>query len=158
MNGGQPPETNKLPGGPTNGHNSNSNSNSSLAAKKRKKDSLKPIITTDGTGLHPVGLSSLGWKSSHWNRASKTFELLVATKVLAMQRKDALFVVVGQPKSSVCDGMARVKMKKNIGNWWEATQAHQHLQCYQANLIIAFALSWSQRATQLGLKPNLRPP
>lgn len=54
MNGGQPPEAHKPPpasGAGANGHNNNNN----LAAKKRKKDGLKPIITTEGAGLHPMG-------------------------------------------------------------------------------------------------------
>ncbi|KAF5021079.1 hypothetical protein F66182_6868 [Fusarium sp. NRRL 66182] len=44
MNGTQSPDAQK------NGHNSNS---SSLAAKKRKKDGLKPIITMEGASPQP---------------------------------------------------------------------------------------------------------
>jgi hypothetical protein len=53
MNGTESPESQKPPpsSAGTNGHAS---TNSSLAAKKRKKDGLKPIITMEGVGPHPA--------------------------------------------------------------------------------------------------------
>ncbi|RSL93228.1 hypothetical protein CEP52_013391 [Fusarium oligoseptatum] len=50
MNGTESPESQKPPPS-TNGHAS---TNSSLAAKKRKKDGLKPIITMEGANPHPA--------------------------------------------------------------------------------------------------------
>ncbi|KAJ4253282.1 hypothetical protein NW762_010437 [Fusarium torreyae] len=50
MNGTQSPDAQKASNSSTNGHNSNS---SSLAAKKRKKDTLKPIITMEGASPQP---------------------------------------------------------------------------------------------------------
>ncbi|EEU35289.1 uncharacterized protein NECHADRAFT_78279 [Fusarium vanettenii 77-13-4] len=53
MNGTESPESQKPPpsSAGTNGHAS---TNSSLAAKKRKKDGLKPIITMEGASPHPA--------------------------------------------------------------------------------------------------------
>ncbi|KAF7539607.1 hypothetical protein G7Z17_g12389 [Cylindrodendrum hubeiense] len=58
MNGSQPPEAQKpSPASPVGANGHSNNSSSSLAAKKRKKDGLKPIITMEGSSPQTPGIS-----------------------------------------------------------------------------------------------------
>ncbi|KAF4962003.1 hypothetical protein FSARC_9880 [Fusarium sarcochroum] len=105
MNGTQSPDAQKASNASTNGHNSNS---SSLAAKKRKKDTLKPIITMEGASPQPDD----GWgvvarclvvcfNASGLRIASRHPEFLKLPIAKELDARQYLLIVLGRTQRQV---------------------------------------------------------